>query len=66
MKFNLRLIALLIAMLMLLTSCESVIEPLLGLIPGLQTTTTTTTTKWKPKPTTTKSTTTGKLEDDEP
>jgi len=32
----------------------------------LQTTTTTTTTKWKPKPTTTKSTTTGKLEDDEP
>ena len=44
MKFNLRLIALLIAMLMLLTSCESVIEPLLGLIPGLQTGTTETTT----------------------
>lgn len=68
MKFNLRLIALLIAMLMLLTSCESVIEPLLGLIPGLQTgtTETTTTTKWKPKPTTTKTTTTGKVEDDEP
>lgn len=67
MKFNLRLIALLIAMLMLLTSCESVIEPLLGLIPGLQTgtTETTTTTKWKPKPTTT-TTTTGKVEDDEP
>lgn len=44
MKFNLRLIALLIAMLMLLTSCDSVIEPLLGLIPGLQTSTTETTT----------------------
>lgn len=44
MKFNLRLIALLIAMLMLLTSCESVLEPLLGLIPGLQTSTTETTT----------------------
>lgn len=68
MKFNLRLIALLIAMLMLLTSCESVLEPLLGLIPGLQTSTTetTTTTKWKPKPTTTNPTTTGKVEDDTP
>ena len=68
MKFNLRLIALLIAMLMLLTSCESVLEPLFGLIPGLQTSTTetTTTTKWKPKPTTTKPTTTGKVEDDTP
>ena len=68
MKFNLRLIALLIAMLMLLTSCESVLEPLWGLIPGLQTSTTetTTTTKWKPKPTTTKPTTTGKVEDDTP
>jgi len=53
MKFNLRLIALLIAMLMLLTSCESVIEPLLGLIPGLQTgttETTSTTTTGKPAP----------------
>ena len=44
MKFNLRLIALLIAMLMLLTSCESVLEPLFGLIPGLQPSTTETTT----------------------
>ena len=66
MKFNVKLIALLIAMLMLLTSCESVLEPIFNLIPGMQTTTeTTTTTKRKPKPTTTTSTTT-KVEDDTP
>ena len=68
MKFNVKLIALLIAMLMLLTSCESVLEPIFNLIPGMQTTTeTTTTTKRKPKPTTTTSTTTTtKVEDDTP
>ena len=65
MKFNLRLIALLIAMLMLLTSCESVIEPLLGLIPGLQTTTTTTMPKPKPPKRTTTTTTTGDPGDEE-
>ena len=54
MKFNLRLIALLIAMLMLLTSCESVLEPLFGLIPGLQTSTTETTTTTPSSSSTTK------------
>ncbi len=67
MKFNLRLLALLVAMLMVLTSCEATLVSLLELIPGfdITTTTTTTTTKWRPKPTTSTSTT-AKIEDDTP
>lgn len=56
LKFNLKLVALLIAVLMLMTSCEFSIDAIMGLIPGLGTTTTTTTTTTT-KPTTT--TTTG-------
>lgn len=68
MKFNLRILALLIAMLMILTSCEATLGSILEMIPELgisNTTTTTTTTKWKPKPTTTTSTT-AKVEDNTP
>lgn len=55
MKFNLKLIALLLVMLMVLTSCESALAPFLEYLPegwGPTTTTTTTTTTTKKKTTT--------------
>ena len=68
MKFNLRLVELLLVMLMVLTSCESALAPFLEYLPeGWGTTTTTTTTfpKRTSKSTTSTSSTTAK-EDEEP
>lgn len=65
MKFNLKLVALLLVMLMVLTSCESALAPLLEYLPeGLISTTTTTTTTTTTKKKTTTSTTA--KEDEEP
>lgn len=60
MNFKLRLLALLMVVMIALTSCS--LDSIMQLIPGLggEVEQTTTTTKWKPKPTTT--TTTEKLE----
>ena len=60
MKFNLKLVALLLVMLMVLTSCESALAPLLEYLPEGWVPTTTTTTE----PTTSSTSTTKKQEEE--
>ncbi len=67
MNFKFRILALLLLVMMVFTSCS--IDSFMQYIPGMGEQTeesTTTTTKWKPKPTTTQPTTTAKPTPDEP
>lgn len=68
MNFKFRILALLLLVMMVFTSCS--LDSIMQYIPGMNgdsTTTTTTTTKWKPKPTTTTTTsTTAKPTPEEP
>ena len=68
MNLKLRIVALLLVILMCLTSCELSLEAIKNMIPGAQTTTvsTTTTTKRSKKTTTKKTTTTTEKKEEEP